>query len=182
MLEDASLSVDPGELVAVWGLRGSGRTTLLRLAAGIDAPDAGAVLFAGRDLAAHGEELLGREIGYVQRSFRTAAAQSAIDEVVVGLLVNGVPTAAARTRAHESLARVGGVLRRTTGLRADGAAHAARDRPCACAGTAAAGRRRARQRSTCTRDGIPLLLRSLADGIAVLMTVGELTGLGADRR
>jgi ABC-type lipoprotein export system ATPase subunit len=36
VLEDASLSIEAGELVAVWGMRGSGRTTFLRLAAGVE--------------------------------------------------------------------------------------------------------------------------------------------------
>ena len=46
-LEDVSLVVEPGEHVSVWGGRRSGRTTLLRVAAGLDAPDHGTVRFAG---------------------------------------------------------------------------------------------------------------------------------------
>lgn len=40
-LHEVSLELDRGELVAVWGLRRSGRSTLLRIAAGIEAPDSG---------------------------------------------------------------------------------------------------------------------------------------------
>ena len=186
LLKDASLNIDAGELVGVWGRRGSGRTTLLRLAAGIDAPDAGTVCFDGRDLAEHGEEILGREIGYCQKSFRSAAGRTAIDEVVVGLLANGVAPAEARARAREALARVGG---ETLGVRnlseLDGGertrlaiAHALSLQPrLLVIDEPVAGV------DLHERDAVLLLLRALADeGIAVLMAVGETTGLsGADR-
>lgn len=47
---DVSLDVDAGEVVGVWGRRRSGRSTLLRLAAGVERPDAGIVRFDGVDL------------------------------------------------------------------------------------------------------------------------------------
>ena len=47
---DVSLDVDAGEVVGVWGRRRSGRSTLLRLAAGMERPDAGVVRFEGVDL------------------------------------------------------------------------------------------------------------------------------------
>ena len=55
-LEDFSLTLEPGRIVAVIGLNGAGKTTLLRCLAGIVAPTAGEVLFDGqrflrRDLA-----------------------------------------------------------------------------------------------------------------------------------
>ena len=186
VLDDASLTIDAGELVAVWGLRGSGRTTLLRLAAGIDAPDSGTVLFAGRDLAEHGEEILGHEIGYCQKSFRDAAGRAAIDEVIVGLLVKGAPPAEARARAHEALERAGGErlgARRISELDSGervrlAIAHALSVQPRLLVIDEPVAGVDLRE-----RDGILLLLRSLADeGIAVLMTVGDLTGLsGADQ-
>jgi ABC-type lipoprotein export system ATPase subunit len=186
VLDDASLSIDAGELVAVWGLRGSGRTTLLRLATGIDAPDCGTVCFAGRDLAEHGDELLGREIGFCRKSFRTARGQTAIEELIVGLLVKGAAPAEARVRAREALERVDGERlgarriseldsgERTRLAIADALSLAPRllviDEPVAGV-------------DLHHRDAVLLLLRSLADeGIAVLMTVGDLTGLtGADQ-
>jgi len=47
---DVFLDVDAGEVVGVWGRRRSGRSTLLRLAAGVERPDAGVVRFEGVDL------------------------------------------------------------------------------------------------------------------------------------
>lgn len=49
-LDGASLEVDAGEVVGVWGKRRSGRTTLLRVAAGVEQPDRGAVQLDGVDL------------------------------------------------------------------------------------------------------------------------------------
>jgi ABC-type lipoprotein export system ATPase subunit len=186
VLSDATLRIDAGELVGVWGLRGSGRTTLLRLAAGIDAPDAGVVRFDGRDLAAHGERLLGREIGYCQKSFSGAPSQPAIEEVLLGLLVNGVRGRQARTRAREALERAGG---EHLGTRCVGEldsdervrlaiAHALALEPRLLAiDEPVAGVELDR------RDEILALLRRIADeGVAVLMSVGELSGLrGADQ-
>ncbi|HEY5343383.1 MAG TPA: ATP-binding cassette domain-containing protein [Solirubrobacteraceae bacterium] len=186
LLEDASLEIDPGELVGVWGLRGSGRTTLLRLVAGIDAPDAGAVRFDGREVAGHGERILAREIGYCHKSFPGAQGQLAVDEVLLALLVNGVRGKEAHTRAHEALERAGAgrlSARRIAELNSDervrlAIAHALAlgprllllDEPLAGV-------------ELDQRDALLLLLRSLADeGVAVLMTVGDLSGLrGSDQ-
>lgn len=49
-LDDVSLDVDAGEVVGVWGRRRSGRSTLLRVAAGIERPDAGEVRVEGADV------------------------------------------------------------------------------------------------------------------------------------
>lgn len=49
-LDDISLDVDAGEVVGVWGRRRSGRSTLLRVAAGIERPDAGEVRVEGADI------------------------------------------------------------------------------------------------------------------------------------
>jgi ABC-type methionine transport system ATPase subunit len=69
VLDDASLVVSAGEMVCVWARRGRGKTALLRVAAGIEAPDGGRVVFAGKDLARLSDRqrsrLLAQEIGWV---------------------------------------------------------------------------------------------------------------------
>ena len=71
VLANASLEVREGEIVAVVGSRGEGKTTLLEVAAGILPPDEGRVRFAGMELTGLGEEdrakLLGRDIRWVRR-------------------------------------------------------------------------------------------------------------------
>lgn len=190
VLEHASLLVDPGELVAVWGLRGSGRTTLLRLAAGIDTPDAGAVLFAGRDLAEYGDALLGRELAYSQSPLRgpgRSAVQGAVqDEVLLKLLVNGLSGSRARARVTEALTRAGAEGLATRDLaELDGAQRA---RVAIASALAMRPRLLAIDEPVAgvdlhQRDEILLLLRSLADfGTSILMTVGDTTGLtGSDQ-
>ncbi len=75
ILREVSLSVEPGELAVIWGLRGSGRSTLLRLAAGIESPDSGCVRFDGCDLNAHAEQLLGAGIGYCSKTLASQGAR-----------------------------------------------------------------------------------------------------------
>jgi ABC-type lipoprotein export system ATPase subunit len=190
VLGEESLDIDPGELVAVWGRRGSGRTSLLRLAAGIDAPDAGKVCFEERNLAEHGEQILAREIGYCHKSFPSAQCELAIDEVLLGLLINGIRGEEARSRAREALARVAGEsIGESIGTRRVSDLDASERVRLALAHALALGPRLLLVDEPVAgveleeRDAILLLLRSLADeGVAVLMTVGELSGLrGADQ-
>lgn len=72
----ASLAIERGTLAAVLGRRYEGKSTLLRLAAGLEQPDEGEVLFCGVPLAALGrsrrEALLGRRIAWVDRSDSSA--------------------------------------------------------------------------------------------------------------
>jgi ABC-type cobalamin/Fe3+-siderophores transport system ATPase subunit len=72
VLEDASLQVGRGEVVCVLGTRGQGKTTLLRIAAGMESADEGVVSFEGQDLAALSDRelsrLLGRKIAWAGKS------------------------------------------------------------------------------------------------------------------
>jgi len=186
VLDDGCLSIDPGELVAIWGLRHAGKTSLLRLAAGLDAPDAGTVRFDGRDLQTEGERLLGRELAYCQGASQLPGGRDVIDDVLLGLLVNGIAPAEARVRARAALARAGAEsLATRLSSELDGA-----DRARVAIAHAIAGKPRlvlidepVAGVDLHQRDCILLLLRCIADaGTAVLMTVGELTGLtGADQ-
>jgi ABC-type lipoprotein export system ATPase subunit len=185
-LRDLSLSIDSGELTVVWGMRGSGRSTLLRIAAGIESPDAGEVRFDGRDLAKHREELLGAGIGFCQKALAPNGSQSVLDLVMVSLLARGISSAKARSRAGQALERVGGVPLASLSLSALDAAETVRvalarvlaleprllviDDPIGGVDLLA-------------RDGVLSLLRKIADdGVAVLASTGESTALsGADR-
>jgi ABC-type multidrug transport system ATPase subunit len=185
-LRDVSLALDAGELVAVLGMRRSGRSTLLRVAAGVEMPDTGVVSFAGRDLAHRRGEDLGGEIGYCRRTFHPAEGETVLEQLIVGQLTRGAPAIQARLYARSALKRVGaeqcaaftpGDLNGAEVVRV-AIARALVFRPKVLVideptiGV-----------DLLERDQILLLLRSLAnDGIAVLISTGEGTCLsGADR-
>jgi ABC-type multidrug transport system ATPase subunit len=183
-LNDVSLDVASGELVAVWGVRRSGRTTLLRVAAGMDRPDEGVVLFADRDFNKNCDETLGREIGYCNTIFMDSHGGCVLDQVAVGPLATGLPRNRARARAEGALARVGAAALADECPRWLDPADAIR------VGIARALVNEPRLLlldeptngvDLLQRDAIMQLIRSIAnEGIAVLMTVGEAVVL-ADR-
>jgi ABC-type sugar transport system ATPase subunit len=105
-LDDVSLVIDAGEMVTVWGERRSGRSTLLRVACGIEAPDTGIVRFAGRDLASSYEEMLGDGISYCRRAFRASAGRNIVDQLAAGQYARGTPRSTARACAWKALERV----------------------------------------------------------------------------
>jgi len=186
VLRDVSLDLDAGELAVVWGLRRSGRSTLLRVAAGLAAPDAGTVRFDGRDLAAHRERLLGDGIGYVQRRLRWAEGQSVLDQATGALLARGLAPSAARMRARAALERAG--AERCAGLRlgkldAGEAVRVALARALALEPRLLVVDEPTKGVDLMERDEILRLLRSLADGgMAVLASTGDSAALsGADR-
>jgi putative ABC transport system ATP-binding protein len=106
-----SLTVEPGELVALYGPSGSGKTTLLLMAGAYLEPDAGAVLFDSRELAgltAYERALYQRrEVGLVQQTFHLTPGATALDNATVKLLADRVPLTEARKRAVPWLERVG---------------------------------------------------------------------------
>jgi putative ABC transport system ATP-binding protein len=186
VLRDVSLELEQGELVVVWGLRRSGRSTLLRLAAGIEAPDTGVVKFEGRQLGGRAEDVLGGGIGYCRKALGSTEGEGVLDQVVVGLLGRGVAPGTARERAGAALERVGAEHCAGYGPGELDSAEVVR---VALARTLALEPRLlivdepTKGVDLLERDAILLLLRSLADeGIAVLASAGESTALaGADR-
>jgi ABC-type cobalamin/Fe3+-siderophores transport system ATPase subunit len=119
VLEGANLEVGCSEVVCVLGTRGQGKTTLLRIAAGMESADAGLVSFAGQDLAAlsDGElsRLLGGQIAWAGRS-GPGMPMRLLDYVAMPLLVGqaGKPRGGKRrgggdvyARARVALERVG---------------------------------------------------------------------------
>ncbi len=106
-LRNVSLQLGTAEIVGVWGRRFSGRTTLLRVAAGLEAPDSGSVLLGGTEVADHPEGALRRRIAYCHTSFAPAHADLVVEHVAVPLLAVGTRIDRACTRAQAMLDRVG---------------------------------------------------------------------------
>lgn len=104
---DAELEVAPGELVALTGAGGSGKTSLLRVLAGLDAPAAGHASVAGLDLAtaADREECRRRLVGYVAQEPERGLwlTLTAAENVQAPMLVARVDRAERRRRAAELL-------------------------------------------------------------------------------
>jgi RHS repeat-associated protein len=110
VLEGVSLRIRVGEAVCVWGQRGQGKTTLLKMAAGLARPAGGEVLFEGRDLWAMEDEqragLLGGGIGWVDLAAPEAVDRPIVDHVAMPVLRAG-GRGWAYARAREALEWVG---------------------------------------------------------------------------
>jgi NitT/TauT family transport system ATP-binding protein len=101
-LQDISLSVAPGEFVAVIGPSGCGKSTLLSLIAGLLAPTEGSVLVDGRPVAGPN-----RKIGYMLQQDYLFEWRTILENVVLGAEIQGASMAAARERARQLLTRYG---------------------------------------------------------------------------
>lgn len=94
ILDDLSLSVSPGERIALVGKSGSGKSTLLNLLAGIDLPDRGQVTVDGQDLAQLDERgrtlFRRRRIGFVFQFFNLLPTLTVAENVRLPLELNGL--------------------------------------------------------------------------------------------
>jgi predicted ABC-type transport system involved in lysophospholipase L1 biosynthesis ATPase subunit len=110
-LDRVTLTVGAATAVALVGRSGSGKSTFLHLAAGIDAPTSGEIRLLGKDLAAmtDRERTLARRgaVGLVFQFFHLLPHLPVLENVLVPAHVAGDPLAAARARAEDLLARVG---------------------------------------------------------------------------
>lgn len=110
-LGDIDLDVTEGEFVAVMGPSGSGKTTLLNCLSGLDDIDGGQVLLDGKNLheMSDATRTLDRasSMGFMFQSFNLIPVFTAVENVELPLLLAGVKGSAARTRAVETLERIG---------------------------------------------------------------------------
>src|SRR5260370_1046729 len=109
-LDDVSLSIETGEVVAIIGRSGSGKTSLLRCINGLEVPDSGEIVFDGHrvERSRAGLRALRREIGIVFQSFNLFPHLTVEGNIALGLTeAKGVPLDEARKRARDVLRQVG---------------------------------------------------------------------------
>ena len=92
VLDRISLAADNGEIVAIFGASGSGKTVLLRLVAGVEQPDEGRILPGGRDVTDSAPEA--RDVGMAFQNFALFPHMSAFDNVARALTARKAPRAA----------------------------------------------------------------------------------------
>jgi putative ABC transport system ATP-binding protein len=106
-----NLHINTGEIVAIMGRSGSGKSTAMHLLAGLEKPSSGHVFYRGQDIAGLDEDALAlwrrEHIGLVFQTFHLIPTLSALENVAFPLYPNGVPAAERRRRAAARLEMVG---------------------------------------------------------------------------
>ncbi|HEX5857043.1 MAG TPA: sulfate ABC transporter ATP-binding protein, partial [Microbacterium sp.] len=100
-LDDVSLTVRDGSLTALLGPSGGGKSTLLRVIAGLEAPDAGAVLIGGEDITS--QAVKDRGVGFVFQHYAAFKHMTVRDNVAFGLSIRKRPKDEIRDRVDELL-------------------------------------------------------------------------------
>ncbi|MGO1181734.1 ABC transporter ATP-binding protein [Micrococcaceae sp. AOP34-BR2-30] len=110
-LREVNLSLDAGEFVAVMGPSGSGKSSLLALAGGLDTVTSGEIYVQGTPLSrlslTDRAALRRRSVGYMFQEYNLIPTLTAVENVALPLELDGAPPAAARAQALEVLAEMG---------------------------------------------------------------------------
>ena len=111
VLRGASLSVARGEVVALVAPSGAGKSTLLHIAGLLDVPDSGVVRLSGREMGGLSDrartEARRAEVGFIYQFHHLLPEFSALENVVIPQLANGVAKAEAEARGMQLLGKVG---------------------------------------------------------------------------
>jgi putative ABC transport system ATP-binding protein len=106
-----SLTIDPGEYVAIMGPSGSGKSTLMHILGALDAPTSGEYYFEGQEISELSDDELAdirrTRIGFVFQSFNLLPRATVVRNVVLPLVYAGVPRAEREERAEAVLRKAG---------------------------------------------------------------------------
>ena len=111
VLRGASVSVKRGEVVALVAPSGAGKSTLLHIAGLLDTADSGVVRLAGQDMAGLSDRdrtgIRREDVGFIYQFHHLLPEFSALENIVLPQLANGISQRAATVRAMDLLGRVG---------------------------------------------------------------------------
>jgi multiple sugar transport system ATP-binding protein len=99
VLDGLNLSVEEGEIVCIFGPSGAGKTVLLRLIAGVEEPDEGAIFLEGRDVTDAAPETRG--IGIAFQNFALFPHMSAFDNIASALTAHGASASTIKTKVEK---------------------------------------------------------------------------------
>lgn len=110
VLHGVSLTVSEGEIVSIVGASGAGKTTLLQIMGSLMPADSGEVIIDGVSLASLSDDALSefrnKRIGFIFQSYHLLPEFSAMENVMMPMLISGVKRRVAKERARELLAMV----------------------------------------------------------------------------
>ncbi|NOY25973.1 MAG: ABC transporter ATP-binding protein, partial [Oligoflexia bacterium] len=111
VLRGVDLSLDAGDMVAIVGQSGSGKSTFLHVLGTLDRPTQGRVFFDEQDVfqrsGAALDALRNRRVGFIFQFHHLLPDQDALHNVMIPGLIGGEPAAQAQAQAQDLLARVG---------------------------------------------------------------------------
>ena len=110
-LDDISLSIEKGELVAIMGTSGSGKSTCMNMLGTLDKPNSGSYFLDGVDVFSLSPDELSDirnlKLGFVFQGFNLISRTSALDNVELPMIYKGIPEEERHERARKALKIVG---------------------------------------------------------------------------
>ncbi|SMH45643.1 putative ABC transport system ATP-binding protein [Rathayibacter oskolensis] len=110
-LKNVTLSIPDGQMVAIQGPTGGGKSTLLQMLGALDRPTSGTVVLGENEISSAGDgrlaEVRAKDVGIVFQSFNLIPTLTALENVETALAPQRIPSAERAARAKEALASVG---------------------------------------------------------------------------